>query len=550
MNDTHRRSDAGLPSTARRTLLKGLGATGATVALGRVMTPRLGRAQESGVLRVGLAGRDMGTLHPHVATGAQDTAVVDSLFNGLVRYRPTEVSIAAIEPDLAESWEASDDRRQYTFRLRQGVQWHHGYGEVTAEDVRFSLTFVRDDPQSTFSSIYANVERVDTPDKYTAVVTLKASDPVFLTSVANWHGGFVICKKAVEELGEDYKNRPIGTGPFQFEEYRPKERVVLSRNPDYFAGTPRLERIVYSYIPDQTARRFAFVNQEIDVMKGARNEDWLAEVVSATPGDPAVDLLGPSRNTVVHLKTSVEPLGDVRVRRAIAHAFNREDYERFFGRVFQASYAPVPPGYFGALQPDAIPPELLYEHDPARARELLAEAGFADGLTLETVVSEREDYLGLAQIGQQQLAEAGIDLELNVLDHGSWVAAIIKEARGSLVWSSAARYPSARSHPREFWVCAADVTRPTGIQGFAEYCEPGFDELYRQASEAFDPAEQERLYKEAQLILLEDVPSVPLGAMSTPVLRQGYVDLGYGVPAGEPILSLPYMYHFTEKTSV
>lgn len=533
-------------ATSRRSVLKGLGASGAALTLARVGASA--QAQEPGVLRVGLSGRDMGTLHPAVATGGQDTAVIDAIFSGLVRYRPTEVSIEALEPDLAESWEVADDGKQYTFKLREGVQWQKGYGEVTSEDVKFSLEFVRDDPQSTFSTIFENIAAIDTPDPYTVVVSLTNPDPVFLTSVANWHGGYVISKKAVEELGDDYKNKPVGSGPFQFEEYRPKERVVLSANPDYYGGAPELSSIEFVYIPDLTARRFAFVNQEVDVIEGARNEDWLTEVVSATADDPQVDLLGPERNVVMSLKTSVEPLGDKRVRQAIAYAVDRGDYEAFFGRVFQPSYAPIPPSYFGALAKDEIPPELLYEHDLDRAKELLAEAGYPDGFALETVVSEREDYLALAQIGQEQLAKIGIDLQLNVLDHASWVAAIIKEAGGSIVWSSSARYPSARSHPREFWVCDADVTKPTGVQGFAEYCNPAFDALYKKANEAFDPAEQAKYYKEAQLILLEDMPSVPLGAMSTPVLRQGYVDLGY--PVGGPILSLPYMYHFTAKTSV
>ncbi|MEM7026395.1 MAG: ABC transporter substrate-binding protein, partial [Pseudomonadota bacterium] len=272
------------------------------------------------------------------------------------------------------------------------------------------------------------------------------------------------------------------------------------------------------------------------------------EVVGSTEGDPKVDLLGPERNVVMHLKTTVEPLGDKRVRKAIAYAIERGDYEAFFGRVFKASFTPIPPSYFGVLSQDEIPPELFYEQNLDQARELLAEAGLADGFSLETVVSEREDYLALAQIGQEQLAQIGIDLQLNVLDHSSWVAAIIKEGRGSIIWSSAARYPSARSHPREMWLCDANVTKPTGVQGFAEYCNEEFDALYKRASEAFDPQEQIALYKEAQLILLDELPSVPLGAMSTPVLRQGYVDLGY--PVGKTILSLPYMYHFTDKTNV
>ena len=485
-----------------------------------------------------------------MATGAQDTAVLDPIFSGLLRYLPTQVSIAAIEPDLAESWESSDDRKRFTFKLRQGVKWHKGYGEVTSEDVKFSIEHARDNPQSSFQAIYANVARIDTPDKYTVIVSLKIPDPIFLTLVTNWHGGFVICKKAVQELGENYKNRPIGSGPFQLEEYRPKERVVLSAFADYHFGKPKLDKIVFSYIPDQTARRFAFVNQEVDIIKGARNEEWLAEVVKATPGNPVVDLLGPDRNVMMFLKTSVKPLENITVRKAIAYSTNRADFVSYFGRIFKPNYVPVPSTYFGALPKDEVPADLLYDYDLDRAKKLMAEAGFKDGFELETVVSERGDYLGIAQIAQQHLAKIGVRLKLNVLDHASWVAAIMREARGSITWGSSARFPSAKSHLRMLYTCAANVRLPTGIQNFSEFCNPEIDEAYEAGIKAIDPQARVDNFKEAQRRVLKDMPAVPVGIMATPVLRQGYVDLGYPVEAGQSILSLPYMYHFTHKTSL
>lgn len=548
MNRSNGASFLGRRGVSRRTVLKGLGASGAAAAAPAVLIPSRASAQQSGVLRVGLAGRDLGSAHPHQATGAHDTAVVDTMFNGLVRYNPTEVSIEAIEPDLAESWSASDDRTQYTFKLREGAEWHRGYGEVTSADVKFSLEFVSTNPQSSFRSIFANLDRVDAPDKYTVVVNLKNPDPIFLTLVTNWHGGFVLCKKAVEEMGENYKNRPIGSGPFQFEEYRPKERFVVSAFPDFYGGAPKLRSIVFSYVPDQTARRFAFVNQEIDVIKGARNEDWLTEVEQSTPGNPVVDLLGPDRNAMMFLKTSVPPLGDLLVRKAIAYATNRADYAAFFGRLFRPNYVPVPATYFGALEESEIPQDRFYRYDLDRAKALMKEAGHADGFELETVVSEREDTLAMAQIGQQHLAQLNIRVKLNVTDHSSWVTAILHEARGPFIWASSARFPSAKSHLRMLYTCAANVKLPTGIQNFPEHCNPAIDEAYEAGIKAIDPAERARHFKEAQLLVLKDMPAVPLGIMATPVLRQGYVDLGY--PVTGSILSLPYMYHFTNGTSV
>jgi peptide/nickel transport system substrate-binding protein len=538
----------GAMGLGRREWLR-LAGTAAVVVAGTGL-PRTGFAQKAGVLRVGLNSRDMGVLHPHIATASGDTPVIDSVFSGLLSYASPKISVAAIQPDLAESWKASDDHKTYTFILRKGAKWHKGYGEVTSADVKYSLEWVRDNPQSTFKTLYANIASVDTPDAYTVVVSLKNPDPVFQLSVANWQGGYIICKKAVDEMGDKYKSQPIGSGPFQFDSYKPKESVTLAANPDYFRGKPKLSQVVFSYIPDDTSRRFAFVRQEVDMIQAPPSEDWLSEVVKATPGKPIVDLLGPTRMVSISMKSTVKPLDNPLVRQAIAYAINRDDYVQFFGRVFIPVYSPTPPEYFGTVPKDKIPADLLYTYDPDKAKKLLAQAGFAKGFKLETIISERADYLNLAQINQEQLAKIGIDLKLNVVDQSTYVSGIIKDNKGSLVWSTASRFPSADTLMREFWLCAADVSKPTGVQNFALYCNPTFDADYQAGIASADPAQREKHFEDAELLLLKDMPSITIGGLATAALRQSYVDLGYPVAKDENILSLPYMYHLTEKTNV
>jgi len=523
---------------------------GSLIATSGLSMASQANAQTAGTLRIGLSARDIGVLHPHVATGGNDVPIIASIFSGLVQYEPTRVNITAVKPDLAESWEMSDDFRTHTFHLRKGVQWQKGFGEVTSTDVAYSLENVRDSEQSTFRPLYQNIDAVETPDTYIVVIKLKEADPTFVTAVANWHGGFIICKKASEEMGDRYRIEPVGSGPFQFEAYRPQDNVSLVAHADYYAGTPKLERVIYSYVPDETSRRFAFVQQQLDIIQGAANEDWLSEVVKSTPGNPKMDLLGPARSVNLHMKATVEPLGDLLVRQAIAHAINRDDFEQYFGPVFEGTHSSIPPSYFGGLKSDDIPDELLYSFDPEKSKALLAEAGYPSGFQLSTVVSERGDYLALAQIVQERLSAVGITLELNILDHGSWVAAIIKEGRGSLVWSISSRYPSAEYLMREFFLCGARVSQPNGVQGFAEYCNEDFDAAYAEAIASGDPKVRAEGFAKAQLIALADLPVVPLGAMSTPVLRQDYVDMGYEIVDGESVTSLPYLYQISPETSV
>ncbi|MCY0093755.1 ABC transporter substrate-binding protein [Hoeflea ulvae] len=523
---------------------------GGLIATASMSLPTSALAQQANTLRIGLNARDIGVLHPHVATGGNDVPVIASIFSGLVRYEPTRVNITAIQPDLAESWEMSDDFAVHTFHLRKGVQWHKGYGEVTSADVAYSLANVRDSEQSTFRPLYSNMGEIETPDDYTVVIHLNEPDPTFVTAMANWQGGFVICRKAVEEMGDLYRTEPVGSGPFQFERYTPQDNISLTAHKDYYAGAPALERVVYSYVPDETSRRFAFVQQELDIIQGASNEDWLTEVVNSTPGNPKVDLLGPARSVNLHMKATVEPLGNPLVRQAIAHAINRDDFEQFFGPVFKGTNSSIPPSYFGGLKTADIPDELKYGFDPEKSKALLAEAGFPDGFEISTVCSERGDYLALAQIVQERLSKVGIALKLDILDHGSWVAAIIKEKRGSLVWSISSRYPSAEYLMREFFLCDARVSQPSGVQGFAEYCNPDFDVAYQAAIASGDPDVRLEEFAKAQMIALKDLPVVPLGTMSTPVLRQGYVNLGYEIAEGDDVTSLPYLYQLSPATSV
>src|SRR3990167_2750362 len=157
---------------------------------------------------------DAGQLDPHVSVKSQDTILFGQMFNGLVRFRPGSMDPASIEPDLAERWESSSDGLTWTFYLRKGAQFHHGYGEVTAEDIAFSLERAGDPKISAFSSDYAEVASVEPVSRYAVRIRLKRAVPSLLALVADHHGGYVVSKKAVQEAGDNFKARPIGTGPF------------------------------------------------------------------------------------------------------------------------------------------------------------------------------------------------------------------------------------------------------------------------------------------------------------------------------------------------
>jgi peptide/nickel transport system substrate-binding protein len=189
-------------------------------------------------LNIGMASADVGRLDPHNATTTPDKGVLHYIFSGLVRVKPGEASPEFIEPDIAESWESSEDGLTWTFQIREGVQCHGDYGELTAEDVVWSLERARDPERSSFANDYAAVDTITATGENEVEIVLSRPVPSLLGLYVNYHGGNIVCREAVEALGEDFNLNPVGTGPFMFAEYQPQQYVRLVANEDYFRGAP------------------------------------------------------------------------------------------------------------------------------------------------------------------------------------------------------------------------------------------------------------------------------------------------------------------------
>ena len=174
-----------------------------------------------------MSAADVNQLDPHRATTTQDKPLTAWMFNGLVRFKPGSASLEGLEPDLAERWESSPDKTDWTFHLRKGVKFHGDYGELTADDVVFSLKRAGDrrSPRSRPTTPRSN--RRGGRSARRCAIKLKQAVPAFLGLVTNYHGGYVLSRKAVEKLGENFRLNPIGTGPFQFEAYKPNESVTF-----------------------------------------------------------------------------------------------------------------------------------------------------------------------------------------------------------------------------------------------------------------------------------------------------------------------------------
>ena len=493
-------------------------------------------------IKISVPVRDIKTLDPAFATLTGEKTMVSEITNGLLRTPYGVLDLEKIEGDLAESWTVSKDGLVWTFKLRQGVKWQKGYGELTSEDVKFSLDRVRaPETGSPWAKKFNNIESVSTDGKYGVVIKLTKPDPFFSFSLIGFQGGQIMCKKAVDEMGKDIAFNPIGTGPFMFDSYQKGQSLILKANPDYFRGAPILQTVEYVFIPDSSSRMLALQQREIDLGTGVRLKEWADRAgkfgLELMPPDPAQQL-------IVCFNMTRKPLDNLKVRQALAYALDRNAYVSMFGDVLGGpQYAPVPPGYFGHLE--NVPAELRYDADLTKARNLLKEAGFPDGFDLGDVyMSESQDYLKTTEIMLEQLRQIGVRFNLKVVDHPTYHK-MIREDANALVVYGGVRLPIADTILSQFYASKSIIGTPTAVTNFSHYS--GIDEYLAKADASTSMAEKKKLYQEAQIQILKDLPAFPLALNRVSMTKQAWVDLGYPI---HPYQTLYYVIEVTEKTKL
>ncbi|WP_066417500.1 ABC transporter substrate-binding protein [Bordetella ansorpii] len=493
------------------------------------------QAQERPMLRISSGAADNATLDPHRATSTVDKGVASEMFDGLVRFPPGSADPKKLEADLAERWESSADSKVWTFHLRHGVQFHGGYGELKAEDVVYSLQRAADPKRSSFAATFDQMEKVEAVDDYTVRVTLKSPDAGFLGRVSDYHGGNIVSRKAAEKLGDKFGGAPIGTGPFAFGEHVTQQYVKLVANDQYFRGKPKLGGIVYRMIPSDSARELAFTSGEIDVMQGKREQRW---VERSAKRDMKVDIFDPAEFRTLYINRTIKPLDNLKVRQAVAAAINVDEILRYVGKdVADKGCSVVPNGYLGEDCGAGG-----YKYDADAARKLLAEAGFPNGITLKSVVSNISAQQPIMEIIQAQLGKAGIKLDMEVVDHATYQAKS-RADQSALVFYGAARFPIADAYLSEFYDSASAPGQPAAMSNFG-HCAVADQEI-RAARVEPDAAKQLALWKEAQAKIHADVCAVPLFGLKQVWVHGDGVDYGYKLQ-GALNLQPPV----TEQTSI
>jgi peptide/nickel transport system substrate-binding protein len=352
---------------------------------------------------------DLSTLDPHFSNNATDRHVHFNVYDTVVRLGTD----ASMMPGLAESWEVSDDGKEYTFFLRQGVKFHDGT-DFDAEALKFNLDRARAEGTARAKSLSA-IDSVDVVDAYTVKVTLSEAIP-FLWNLAD-RGGMILSPTAVEELGEDIARNAVGTGPFKFVEWVQDDHVTLERNEDYWdEGKPYLDEVIFRAIPDSTVRVIEVKAANADIV-----EKVPAQEVEALQASEDVEILvEPGLGyAYIFINGTQPPFDDLNARKALAYAIDRELLTEVatFGNG-SPGVSPIPPSSW-AFDPSyrGIP------YDPEKAKEFLAASGTPDGFSFDFIIPPWEEFISTAQLMQEQWAAVGIEANIvqmeltTLLDH-------------------------------------------------------------------------------------------------------------------------------------
>ena len=399
----------------RRDLLRAGLVGGATLLAEPGLAPRSSRAQQpkrGGILRV--RGYDPPHFDPLLAVAFKTSCTVSFVYNKLVRYKvgaDVRPGTFTVEPDLAERWEELDGTT-YIFHLRRGVRWHNkppvNGRELTADDVKFTFERFLSERGSPHRYMLDPVDRLEVVDRYTVRFRLKEPFVWFLHMLASPWASWIVAREVVEKYGDLKKpEAAVGTGPFTLERYDPNVRTVFRRNPDYFRpGEPWVDGVDWLVMEDDAAGLAAYRTGKLD----AGPSHWWAvrqvDVAALRKSHPQLvyqDFLSNVPNAV-YMRSDKPPFSDVRVRRAISHAIDRQT-------IIEAVYLrgePTPMIARGLSEWSARIDQLgpgaqYYRYDPREARRLLTEAGFPQGV-------------------KTQLKESGIDAELQVQEYGAYVS--------------------------------------------------------------------------------------------------------------------------------
>ena len=426
-------------------------------------------------------------------------------------------SDGSVSPLLAESWEVSPDLKTYTFKLRPNVKWHDGQ-PFTSADVSYTILEVLKKVHPRGRTALAKITSVETPDPLTAIIKLSKPAPPMLAALASSYESPMMPKHlfaGTDPAANPYISKPVGTGPFVFKEWKKGEFILLEKNPNYWqAGKPVLRRIVFRVINDASARAASFETGEVHI--GGLSPVPLTDMprIAKNPA-LSVETRGYSYMSpymLMELNLRKPPLNDVRVRRAIAHAIDRDRMTQVVWMGYGKPAVSAIPSPVTAFHSTDVP---KYEYSVEKAKKLLDDAGLkpgANGMRFKMthdLFPLGSDFQRTGEFIKQQLARVGIDVELRSQDLPSYFRRVFTEYD----FDSTSGYYGAFADPtqgvqRLYWSKA--IQKGVVFTNATDYRSADMDRIIEAAQDENDPAKRKSLYLDMQRLAMTDLPVIPL----------------------------------------
>ena len=463
---------------------------------------------------------DVSTLDPAIGYDWQNWSMIKSLFDGMMDYKPGTTELVN---DLAESYTLSDDGLTYTFVLREGVTFHNGR-VMTADDVKYSLDRVTNPAtQSPGAGFFASIEGFDAMsdgsatdlsgvtvvDPKTVVITLSRPDATFLHVMAiNFSS--IVPKEVVEEFGDDFGKNPVGTGAFELSEWTLGQRLVFSRNDDYWKpGLPNLDEITFEVGQEPIVALLRLQQGEVDIPGDGIPPAKFVEVKNDPEYQDFIIEGGQLQTGYITMNVNIPPFDNKAVRQAVNMAINKERIVRVINGRAVVANQPLPPS-----MPGYAPDYEGYPYDPDKAMAMLKDAGFGDGFETELYVYNTDPNPRIAQSIQQDLQAIGIDASIKSLAQANVIAAGGEADQAPMIWSGGMAWIADFPDPSNFYGpilgCAGAVP---GGWNWSWYCNEELDAKAVEADSMTDAAmasEREALWREIYLSVMEDAPWVPV----------------------------------------
>ena len=511
---------------SRRNFLK-LSAMTSAVALSPALWPRISRAGEKTILKVRDYG-DITCLDPGVASNLYDETVNGTIYNKLIQYKPG--GKWGWQLDAAEHIEQVDPTH-IKFKLKKGIKFTNDFGEMKAEDVKYSFERIADPAfESPVQGDWKPLDHVKVTGDYTGVIVLNEPFQALWMTTLPYMAGNIISKKAVESVGGKFaKEPPACSGPYMFKEWKPKQRTVLKRNELWSGPRPDFDEIWIYPIDDEKTAEMAFEAGDIDFTRMSISS--YQRYKNKTPAGVRVEKYPSLYYVWIGMNMENPKLQDKRIRKAVQYAIDVPSILEagYFG-VAEPSTGIIPPGLCGHRENALIPPKANIE----KAKKLLKEAGHSNGITLTMDLRNKEAYVTTAQVIQATLAQAGIKLEIKVHDSGSFWS-LGDDSKGDRWKEIQLVHNRFSSAPDPYYAAQWFTKEQIGVWNWERFDNPRYNELHKKAISESNRQKRCGMYEKMQDIMEESGAYRFITHEANPVLSRTTIKPSLR-PDGMPLL--------------